>query len=151
MLTLFAVGSGLEAKHIIGGEVTYECLGPGAGNNTRSFKITMKIYRDCDPTAGGADFDMPAYFSIYRGTENSNTLFKTITLNNVLVTNIIPDTPACIQNVPYVCVQQGIYMFTVDLPESMTDSYFVVYQRCCRNNSISHSFNNCLIWKRKFK
>ena len=141
VLTLFAVGSGLEAKHIIGGEVTYECLGPGAGNNTRSFKITMKIYRDCDPTAGGADFDMPAYFSIYRGTENSNTLFKTITLNNVLVTNIIPDTPACIQNVPYVCVQQGIYMFTVDLPESMTDSYFVVYQRCCRNNSILNIYD----------
>lgn len=140
-LLLVAFGGELAAKHIIGGEVTYECLGPGMGNNTRSFRITMKIYRDCDPSAGGANFDIPAYFSIYRGKENVNSLFKTITLSNVVVTDIIPDTPACIQNVPYVCVQQGVYKFDVDLPISATDSYFVVYQRCCRNNSILNIYD----------
>ncbi len=125
----------LESKHIIGGEVTYECMGPGSGPNTRLFQITMKIYRDCDPGAGGAGFDTPAYFSFYRGTEAANSFYNSVTINNVDITRIVPDTPKCIQNIPFVCVEEGIYRFDVELPV-INESYFIVYQRCCRNNSI---------------
>ncbi|NJL76008.1 MAG: hypothetical protein HC892_14300 [Saprospiraceae bacterium] len=45
----------LYGEHIIGGEITYECLGDGASPNTQRYKIVMKIYRDCQ--SGGADFD----------------------------------------------------------------------------------------------
>lgn len=127
------------AKHIIGGEVTYECLGPVSGG--QNYRITMRIYRDCDPTTGGADFDNPAYFAIYRGTENSNSRFSTLQVPYQGDFQIIPDTPACIKNVPFVCVEQATYVFEVVLPVSASDSYFIVYQRCCRNNSIVNIYD----------
>jgi len=139
---LFCLPSVLWSKHIIGGEVTYECLGLSSTNpNANSYRITMKIYRDCDPQAGGAYFDSPAAFGVYRGSYNDNDLFSSFSRSPELVTQLIPDTPNCIQNVPYACVQEGIYRFTVDLPISSTESYFIVYQRCCRNNSIVNIYD----------
>jgi gliding motility-associated-like protein len=128
-----------DAKHIIGGEVTYECLGAVSGG--QNYRITMRIYRDCDPTTGGADFDSPAYFAIYRGSENNNSRFSTLQVPYQGDFRIIPDTPACIKNVPFVCVEQATYVFEVVLPVSQSDSYFVVYQRCCRNNSIVNIYD----------
>ena len=131
----------VQAKHIIGGVITYECMGPGSVAGTQSYRITMKIYRDCDEAAGGAQFDNPAYISIFRGTEDANSMFTNLVLNSLSVDPIPVDTPPCIQNVPYVCVQEGVYTFTVNLPVSATDSYFIVYQRCCRNNSILNIYD----------
>lgn len=128
-----------NAKHIIGGEVTYECLGVSGTNN--NYLITMRIYRDCDPTTGGADFDQPAYFSIFRGTADANVFVMSQNVNIGSISSVIPDTPACIQNVPYVCVQQGIYQFNLTLPVLQNESYFIVYQRCCRNNSILNIYD----------
>jgi gliding motility-associated-like protein len=141
LLLMLGVGSPLisYAKHIIGGEVTYECLEQTPTG--RKYRITMLIYRDCDPSTGGAYFDDPAYFSIYKGSANLNTLFTTQAITNVSVTYIIPDTPACIQNVPYVCVERGRYSFETILPIEEIDSYFIVYQRCCRNNSIVNIYD----------
>lgn len=127
------------AKHIIGGEVTYECLEQTPTG--RKYRITMLIYRDCDPSTGGADFDNPAYFSIYKGSANVNSLFTTRNITNLSVTKIIPDTPACIRNVPFVCVERGVYSFEIILPIEQIDSYFIVYQRCCRNNSIVNIYD----------
>ncbi|MBK8561759.1 MAG: hypothetical protein IPN76_00005, partial [Saprospiraceae bacterium] len=35
------------------------------------------------------------------------------------------------------CVQEGVYIFDLDLPVS-NESYHIVYQRCCRNGSITN-------------
>lgn len=142
-LLLLFMPSMLTAKHIIGGEVTYECLGPSVNDpNSNTYIITMKIYRDCDPTTGGAYFDQPAAMGIYQGSFNDSYLERSIyAYHQEPITYIEPDTPKCIKNVPYVCVEEGIYSFTVDLPVSNTDSYFIVYQRCCRNNSIVNIYN----------
>ena len=142
LLGLSMVPGRLLSKHIIGGEVTYICLGETPGNvGYNSYLITMKIYRDCDPAAGGANFDWPANIGIYTGSYDDNNLFEKIETSPTLVTKIVPDTPQCIKNMPYACVQEGLYEFTVDLPISQTDSYFIVYQRCCRNNSIVNIYN----------
>ena len=139
---LFCLPNVLLGNHIIGGEVTYECLGLSPSNpSANTYRITMKIYRDCDPQAGGAYFDNPAAFGVYKGSYTDNDLFTSFSRSPEVVTHIIPDTPNCIQNVPYACVQEGIYRFTVDLPISSTESYFIVYQRCCRNNSILNIYN----------
>ena len=52
-----------NAEHIIGGEMYYDCLGGG------SFKITLKLYRDC--AGPGAQFDNPATVSVFN-TSNGN-------------------------------------------------------------------------------
>lgn len=139
MLTLASLLAplALQARHIIGGEITYECLGDGPGN-TRQYRFTMKVYRDC--LGNGAEFDNPAQIAIYRGTYSTNSFVQSLQVNNPAITTLIPDTPNCVQQIPFVCVQQAIYTFNVSLPIS-TQSYFVVYQRCCRNETISNLVN----------
>ncbi len=129
-LFYFWTSTNLFAAHIIGGVITYECLG---GDN---YKFTMKIYRDC--LGGGAEFDsfgsLIGTVSIFRG--NSNQEYKKVLLNPPAITNIQPNiSNPCLQVPSGICVEEGVYTFTVNLPKS-TDSYHIAYQRCCRNNTI---------------
>ena len=124
----------LQAAHIIGGVITYECLGTG------NYRFTMRIYRDCN--GGGAPFDsgpgapFAGTVTIYQG--NSSTPFKTLSLGPPLITNILPNlSNPCLIAPPNVCVEEGVYIFEVDLPVS-SQSYHVIYQRCCRNNTITN-------------
>jgi gliding motility-associated-like protein len=129
----------LLAKHIIGGDVTYEYVGD-AGPNSKKWRFTMKIYRDCN--GGGAPFDNDASISIYRGTYSTNTLFDDFNINYLTKTRLIPDTPQCVTQIPDVCVEEATYVFERTLPVSAVgQSYFIVYQRCCRNESISNIVN----------
>src|SRR5690554_937081 len=52
-----------QARHIIGGEITYECIGRDTINNTVRYRFTLKLYRDC--FGGGAEFDTPADIGIF--------------------------------------------------------------------------------------
>lgn len=137
-LTLFFNSKGVEARHIIGGDITYEYLND-AGPGVKRWRFTMHIYRDC--YGNGADFDVPAEFAIYRGTENSNSLFSTFSINKFDYTKLIPDTPQCVTQIPAVCVEEAVYTFEENLPVQTNQSYFVVYQRCCRNNTITNIIN----------
>jgi gliding motility-associated-like protein len=123
----------IRADHIIGGELTYRCLGGGR------YEITMKIYRDC--LGGGAEFDSnpgstPGTVTIYRGDSNE-PFIETIQLDPPVVTDIEPDENPCLVLPPNLCVEEGVYTFTVDLPLS-GESYHIVYQRCCRNRTINN-------------
>jgi gliding motility-associated-like protein len=128
--------------HIIGGEITYEYLGAGTAANTKKYRFTMKVYRDCN--SGGAQFDDPAEFAIYQGTQTNNTLLSSFNVALGSSTEIVPVPPACVTQLPDVCVEQAIYTFVRDLPNidgASNTSFFIVYQRCCRNNSISNILN----------
>lgn len=129
----------LEAAHIVGGDITYECL----GNNT--YRFTMKVYRD--PVGGGAFFDSPASIAIYRcgNTIPCNALntSQAFSVHSVIPTNIkVVPNPVypCLTVPPNVLVEEATYTFTTILPQS-TENYFVVYQRCCRNNTINNIYN----------
>lgn len=128
----------VEARHIIGGDITYEYLGEPTPGFKR-WRFTMHIYRDC--YGNGADFDIPAEFAIYQGTELNNSLHSTYSLNDYDYTKLIPDTPQCVTNIPLVCVEEAVYSFEATLPVLANQSYFVVYQRCCRNNTITNIVN----------
>ncbi|HMQ49291.1 MAG TPA: PKD domain-containing protein [Saprospiraceae bacterium] len=128
-----------QAKHIIGGVMTYECLGNGR------YEFTLKLYRDCNCT-DCAEFDPFASIGIYRctgdncGGQNQNNPFQEVDVQLLSVTRVEePDYPCLIP--PDVCVQEGLYQFQLDLPVSSTQSYHVSYQRCCRNVTISNIFN----------
>jgi len=114
------------SKHIIGGVVSYECLGGG------TYRFTMKMYRDCaDPT--GAGFDDPAPFTIFKGTQEIETVF-------VPAASIVPvDPPAipCLVLPANLCVQEGLYEFEYTFSDWPSDqSYHITYMRCCRNATI---------------
>lgn len=130
--------------HIIGGEITYQCLGYTNGDSSthsRTYQFTMIIYRDCQ--GSGANFDsapggsFTASVTIYLGNSMvpSQTLYLHSPTSNYIDPN--PGNP-CVIVPNNVCVQRGVYIFPlVELPVS-DESYYISYQRCCRNNSISN-------------
>lgn len=139
-LALVAFLFPLQAAHIIGGTISYVCKGNG------EYTFTMKIYRDCYGANGvpGAPFDgdngsnapFPATITIYKG--NSSNPFDVISVQNPTITRILPNlSNPCLVVPPNVCVQEGVYVFDLDLPVS-NESYHIVYQRCCRNGSITN-------------
>lgn len=115
----------LNATHIVGGEIYYDNLG---GNN---YKITLKVYRDC--FNGQAQLDNPAEIRIF---DKNGLLVDTMQLPMLSLTNIAPTiNNPCITPPGNECVEEGVYVGTINLaPKS--GGYYVVYQRCCRNNSI---------------
>lgn len=135
IVLMFCGIPGLKAYHIIGGTVTYDCLG-----NDR-YKITFIMYRDCS-RADAADFDSapgspPATVTVWK-EDISVPFIPTITLDPPKVTRLNPSTKnPCKIIPPNICVEKGVYTFIVTLPQS-TSSYHIVYQRCCRNITIAN-------------
>lgn len=104
----------------------------------------MYIYRDCQ--GGGALFDSApgapyqASVTVYLQGQ-SNPVFN-FSLGPPLIEPVDPNPGnPCLIVPSNVCVQRAVYNFpVVDLPVS-NQSYFIVYQRCCRNNTITNIVN----------
>ena len=122
----------LQATHIVGGDMTYRCL----GNNF--FEISLTFTRDCEYGADDALFDEFALVAIYDQYYNPVSLGA-----NGLIA--IPYTGADTINTSLennceimgyeVCVHQSVYRDTVFLlPKS--GGYILSYQRCCRNSTL---------------
>lgn len=127
LLTLFIFFSflGAKATHIVGGEIYYDCL----GNN--DYRITLKIYRDC--YNGLAPFDNPAMIGIY---DISGNLLDSIRLIDPVITSVETQlNNVCFVPPGDVCVEEGVYDTIINLPQ-LTGGYVLVYQRCCRNQTI---------------
>ncbi|MCP4442383.1 MAG: PKD domain-containing protein [Aureispira sp.] len=136
IILLLSLCTTVSATHIVGGDISYECLGLQPSGEMR-YQVTMHVYRDA--INGAAAFDNPAYVAIYSGA-NSATPFKQISLNYTQrVVPIVISNP-CLVLPPNVAVEEATYTQTVDLPYD-PDGYFMVYQRCCRNYSINNLVN----------
>ena len=125
----------IKALHIIGGDVTYECRGIDTVRNRVRFFITFTMYRDS--RSGGANFDSPTRFGVYRGNGNNWTHVRTI--QNITVREVadipVGNNNPCIIIPANVGVQKGTYTFEIEL-DIIADSYMIAYQRCCRNNTV---------------
>lgn len=125
--------------HLVGGDMTYECL--GFNGSEGSFEITMTLYRDTQ--GGGAQFDAQGEFGLFeRRADNSWAWIQTIggiNVQDVSLVNNIGSNP-CLIVPPNIGVQKGVYKFTVNLPVTDTE-YMIAYQRCCRNGSITNILN----------
>ncbi len=124
----------VAANHLVGGELTYECLG------ANSFRINLIIYRDC--YSDGAPFDNPAAIYLrnsggdYLDFNDPNVFRIPIYIDGTDTTRLpINDEGLCTDNIPDVCVSRAIYTTTINLPP-IPGGYDIVYQRCCRNTSI---------------
>ncbi len=123
----------LDAKHIVGGDVTYDCL--SISGSKVKFLITFTMYRDV--YGNGALFDDPARFGIWRGSGDNWEYTGEIQANVGSVKDVDIDTGnPCLQVPPGIGVEKGVYQFKVELEISDEDSYIIGYQRCCRNNTI---------------
>ncbi len=135
------------AAHIIGGVITYKCLGytnNDPNTHSRTYQFSMKIYRDCQGNGAGFDSDPMGAFdaSVTIFQEGSNTPLTTYLLDPPEVTDVDPNPGnSCVIVPPFVCVEQGEYIFPIINLPIIEGSYFITYQRCCRNNTISNIFN----------
>lgn len=123
---LIAFAPRLSATHIVGGEITYECLG------NDSFQVHLTIFRDCD--TGVPWFDDPAAIGIF---SSNNLLLETILLPLTAINDTLEPTLSdpCLVVPPNVCIHRTTYSARVRLP-FRPGGYQLVYQRCCRNQDI---------------
>ena len=122
------------ASHMIGGQVSYTCL----GNNR--FRFTITIYQDClDGQATAIDQDNPLQYAIF---ENSS--YDMVTEYSSVANNISFVSPEfsndCITNFPNTCLRKQVHIFEETLQPNAA-GYTIAYQRCCRNASILNIFN----------
>jgi gliding motility-associated-like protein len=119
--------------HLVGGEMIYDDLGNG------NYRITLKIYRDC-AASNASNFDgLPgtptAYLTVY---DASNAFQNLYDLGAPVISEVPPafNNP-CIQVPDIVCIEEGVYTYTLNLPPK-NGGYTLVYQRCCRNSIIEN-------------
>lgn len=128
LLLLSAGGNNLlKATHIVGGEITYTCLG------NDNYDIRLTVYRDC--YNGVPWFDNPAYIGVYDADwklVRKITVFWDPSTHDTLPVTL--ENP-CFIAPPDVCVNRSTYTTTTNLPFK-TGGYTLVYQRCCRNKLI---------------
>ncbi|MEQ8324729.1 MAG: PKD domain-containing protein [Vicingaceae bacterium] len=124
----------VHATHIVGGEISAEFL--SADSTHWTYRITLKVYKDCGPAATGP-FDDPLYLAVF---DAGNNLFRldtfTLPLTGPQLLDVVVSNP-CLQAPPNICTQLGIYEKVLRFPIS-TGGYTLTYQRCCRNAGIAN-------------
>ena len=116
----------LSATHIVGGEITYACL----GNN--KYEVNLHVYRDC--YNGVPPFDNPASLGIF---DVNDQFLQSVNLiwNQLDDTLLIYLNNPCLTRPPNVCVHRTTYRTIITLLPR-PGGYKLVYQRCCRNELI---------------
>lgn len=127
------------ATHIIGGEITYECIQYNEDDDTYTYNIVLTVYNDCGPAnVNNTFFDDIASVGIFEGDELYENLLINYPNNYTLIDTELNNQ--CVTVPISACVRQAVYEKTVVL-DFEEGGYDVVYQRCCRNWSISNVNN----------
>lgn len=152
MLILLSWSQLGKSAHIVGGDVTYTCMGldtifnnDGTINRIRaSLEINFTMYRDS--RGGGANFDGPqnTAFGVYIGDNAAGewSFFDIVRGINFQDREEIPamEEDDCVTFPDNVGVESAIYSFRIVVPVDGSD-VLVSYQRCCRNQTINNLVN----------
>jgi gliding motility-associated-like protein len=134
LCSLLALGvEPAQATHIVGGDITYRCL----GNN--EYEVRLRVRRDCFLGVEGTEFDDPAAIGFFAADHfmrifDLRTPLRTDdTLNQTFISD-------CTISGNDVCVEETVYIDTVTLP-FYEPGYIIAYQRCCRNATLQNVFD----------
>lgn len=128
----------VNATHIVGGGVTYRCLGTDPFGYIL-YEIKITIYQDC---LNGLDVarreDNPALVGIF-SNDGVVSIIDSIgrgTGGDTSASIVPPNFKnQCVNNPPEVCLRELNFTKRFRLPTN-TSGYKVIYTRCCRNESI---------------
>src|SRR3954470_3446711 len=104
------------ASHISGGELFYEYLGPGTTPNTDSYKITMRLFRECNSNGQELNGEIVT-IGIYNADDS--TIYMPLPLRKQWSGTILPvleNTPGaipCLTGDAYLCYQIGTFSNTI--------------------------------------
>lgn len=125
------------ASHIVGGEVFYTYLGPGTLANKSNYKISLRLFRDCNvdctqPGTNVACLPKVAIVSIFVNAfpyvRGSGPLNVPLTDDDTLS---LTKYPSCITSPPSICYEVKTYSAIVTLDDN-SEGYILAYQNCCR-------------------
>jgi gliding motility-associated-like protein len=136
-LLFFTLFEKAFATHIIGGSMTYRSFEHTANDNT--YQLSLRLYRDC--LRGEPTMPKEITIAVYRGDRTTSL----VRINGNSVTKIrlrdtgyiVPPSYKCLITPDDVCVQYGNYEWELKLP-IIAESYFIVFQTCCRNEVIQN-------------
>ena len=134
----------VKASHIIGGDVSYECLFVDSVNQTTTLMVEFQLFRDgrFNPdTLAARSFDNNAEFGVYRNLGNTGnwqfvTKFGPFDLSQPEEVVPVNDLD-CLIFEPTLMVIRGVYRFEATLPW-VDDDYMISFQRCCRGVGITN-------------
>ncbi|MEL6863486.1 MAG: T9SS type A sorting domain-containing protein [Bacteroidota bacterium] len=118
----------LQARHVIGGYLSYECQGIWSG----SVQLKLKFDVVRERSGGGAGFDQPVQLGIYQ--EDGNGAWQLYSRHDVSI-SAIEELPLNID--PYLYLpslmdyELGRYEEEINLPLGQ-GPFLIAYQRCCR-------------------
>ncbi len=135
ILFLFLGTVELYATHIVGGEMTYQRTG------TNTYKIRLDLYVDClNGSSQAIASDASAVFGIFNGNTKKMISGYPISVSRKGPLRVQKTNYNCIAVAPNACVDHYWYETNVTLPPIL-DGYYVTFQRCCRNGTISNIVN----------
>lgn len=131
----------LQARHLTGGYMEHKCIGNGV------YDMTLTVYKDC-LCINCAFFDNPASIAIYRCEKDSlctdmlsqSNTYSTLMVDFSALEVLDYSSQGCGTDASNICIEQAIYKFQITLPaqdQNLYD-YYIVYDRCCRNVTISN-------------
>ena len=140
-ILLFISGHAI-AGHIAGGEMFYKYLGKGGIEGTSKYRITLRLFRECNPivSPGGqglAELPSYVYIGIYKNTTPTEELgsLKYVPIKGkVAILNLTTYNPCLVERIP-ICYQLATYEFDQELTD-IPEGYTIGYQTCCRSYSI---------------
>ena len=133
---LIIISFNSKATHIMGGEITWQCITDPLSFSQGKYVFTMKVYRDCDgnPLLTGQELL----------TVHSHPTISSITLNWQTTNDITPQGVGvncldCISN-PVGAVEEYIYVSQpISLPGiPPADGWHFTWDACCRNGAIDN-------------
>jgi gliding motility-associated-like protein len=147
LLILFSISFFIPAfaKHVIGGEIVYDYIGPGTTADSKSYRVTLRLFRDalnCNASTNCSELPTSVVMGVYNNDNNS--LFGGY--QNAPRTSFISglpiiSKPPCLNNEPLLSYEAGYYTFEITLPNN-TNGYTVSYQTCCRVDGIANGGSN---------
>lgn len=139
ILLALCCGFSATAKHITGGEIIYDYLGPGSSPGTSSYQITLRLFRD-ENCFSCAPMPPTVIIGLFHNGTGQSVGTKTISISssNQLPTNALPP---CITNPPTLVYLVGLYTFNIELQDN-TQGYTAAYQTCCRIDGIENVPNS---------
>ncbi|MFT4534383.1 MAG: hypothetical protein ACJA1A_001162 [Saprospiraceae bacterium] len=133
LLFIFISVVSLQSRHIIGGTVEYTVN--SVVGDLVNIDVTFHVYRDA--TTGGAQFDQSINIGVF-GNAGSGFLYDHLVTGITEVSDVQNvDFGELIDCVPgSIDIQSAEYSLNLIFNLDEYDNFVIVYQRCCRANSL---------------
>lgn len=123
------------ARHVAGGELYYEYLGSGTAPNTSSYRITLRVFRECSSPGPLLENER-----VNVGIYDNNILVSELTLpmnGSVSRLRLKTELFPCLVGNPEVCYEVAIYSNVISLNNNQ-NGYVLSRLGCCRIDRISN-------------